>query len=78
MTIGLGDIVRLKQSFIPPSHDRHIYRFAIVVGLVSMPTSQDKYQIIVHLYDPNSGSTYVDDLGTEAMYSFGSDEVEKV
>ena len=33
-------------------------------------------QLVVYLYEPDSSTTYVDQLGVKALFSFDSDEVE--
>ena len=33
-------------------------------------------ELVVYLYEPDSSTTYVDQLGVKALFSFDSDEVE--
>ena len=33
-------------------------------------------QLVVYLYDPDSSTTYMDQFGVSALFSFDSDEVE--
>jgi hypothetical protein len=79
----IGDIVRLKRSFRPRPEEFKEYRFAIVVGLVQngiegteQPTSTETREILVYLYDPETSTTYTDELGMQAVFLFRLDEVE--
>ena len=42
-----------------------------------LPTYQSGFeQLVVYLYEPDSSTTYVDQFGVSALFSFDSDEVE--
>ncbi|MGJ3244463.1 MAG: hypothetical protein ACFE0I_00070 [Elainellaceae cyanobacterium] len=86
----LGELVRLKRSFQPTPDDRE-YEFGVVVGIVksnleNLQTSNiesdkvesDISEIVVHLYDPDTSTTYTDEVGTEVMYSFYPVEIESI
>ncbi|HHP7243459.1 MAG TPA: hypothetical protein ACFE0H_02105 [Elainellaceae cyanobacterium] len=86
----IGELVRLKYSF-QPEPDETEYQFGVVVGIVksnpealqapnieSDRVESDIKEIVVHLYDPDTSTTYTDEVGTEVMYSFYPDEIESV
>lgn len=86
----LGELVRLKRSF-QPTPDEKEYQFGVVVGIVKRNPEPPEYstiesdnieadvnEIVVHLYDPDTSTTYTDEVGTEVMYSFYSDEIESI
>lgn len=68
----VGDLVRIKQPFQPAS-SLQPYQFAIVVGVVS---EDSKVEILVHLFNPESSTVYMDESGAKAVYSFRPNEVE--
>ncbi|MGJ3250041.1 MAG: hypothetical protein ACFE0J_02755 [Elainellaceae cyanobacterium] len=90
VAMELGELVRLKRSF-QPTPDEKEYKFGVVVGIVrsnpetfqAPPIEIDKdeasiNEIVVHLYDPDTSTTYTDEVGTEVMYSFYPDEIEPI
>ena len=47
------------------------------VSLPAAQTHQQKFeQLVVYLYEPDSSTTYMDQFGDRALFSFDSDEVE--
>ncbi len=74
--MNIGEIVRLKRPF-KPTPDSPDYQFGLVVGIaqresdVSNPT-----EVVIHLYEPTSSTTYADEVGMQVMYSFSMDEIE--
>jgi len=68
-----GDRVRLKQLFKPSLSSTQAYQFGIVVDVVS---NFYNAEILVHLYDLSTGKVYIDETGTQALYSFRPDEIE--
>jgi hypothetical protein len=78
----IGDIVRLKKPFKPVIGNTQEYFFAVIAGLVRHNSSEveesDILEIIVYLYDPKSSQIYIDEFGTEAMYSIHPNEIEAI
>jgi len=70
-----GDRVRLKQLFKPSLSSVQAYRFGIVVDVLS---NFYNAEVLIHLYDPDTDSIYVDETGVQAIYSFQSEELEPV
>lgn len=70
--MNVGDLVRIKQSF-QPTRSLQPYQFAIIVGIVS---EDSKVEILVHLFNPENSTVYVDEAGCKAVYSFRPNEVE--
>lgn len=70
----IGDVVRLKHPFKPTSDSPQGYRFGIVAGLVFDDPQGDKpselAEILLHLYNPDTATIYVDQAGITAIYSF--------
>ena len=77
----LGEIVRLKYPFKPASGVSQEYSFGVVVGLVLDDSPEKKQpeltEIVLHLYDPDTSSIYVDEAGTPAIYSFYPNEISR-
>ncbi len=73
--INPGDVVRLLKPFRPDRYTFHEYTFAIVAGVVQghQPGLDG---LVVYLYEPDSSTTYVDQAGETALFSFDFDEVE--
>lgn len=87
-----GDLVRLLQPFRPERYCIKQYAFAIVAGVVTDGRSSNRQslldskqaagqqpeldELVVYLYEPDSSTTYVDQFGMQALFSFNSDEVE--
>ena len=76
-----GDLVRLKQLFIPSHRAYRGYRYALVVNIIW--TDDDALtprvaEILAHLCDSNRTLFYVDESGIQPIYSFYPDEVEPV
>jgi hypothetical protein len=76
----VGDLVRLKQSFKPVPDGLREYRFGVVAGLVFNKTLAGKHQqlaeVVLHLYEPETSSPYLDEFGVQVLYSFYPNEVE--
>jgi len=78
----IGDIVRLKYSFKPESDGLREYTYGIVIGLVQHESDNSETEersqpdeVIVQLYDPETLTTYTDELGTQPMFYFRIDEL---
>lgn len=70
-----GDRIRLKQLFRPSLMSTQSYRFGIVVDVISTFYNAE---VLVYLYDPNTETIYIDEAGTQAIYSFELDEIERL
>ena len=76
-----GDLVRLKQLFIPSHKAYRGYRYALIVSIIWIDdyTSMPKItEILVHLCERDRTLLYIDELGIQPIYSFYPDEVEPV
>lgn len=86
-----GDTVRLLQPFKPDRYCDQEYTFAIVVGIIKDGSVSRKNEqlweiaytpqseldeLVVYLYEPRSATTYIDQFGVKALFSFDSNEVE--
>ena len=75
----IGDVVRLKHPFKPASDLLQAYSFGIVAGLICDDLKDSKnpelVEIILNLYDPRTSTTYVDQAGAPAIYSFYPNEI---
>ena len=71
--VKVGDLVRLKQPFVPEILSLQVYDFGIVAGIVS---EESTAEVLLHLFDPKSSNFYRDETGIKAIYSFQLDEVE--
>ena len=83
LEIQPGDIVRLIQPFKPERFGSQDYAFGIVAGVVTDSNFHQSWdcqpgldELVVYLYDPDSATTYVDQFGVKAWFSFDFDEVE--
>lgn len=74
-----GEIVRLKRPF-RPTPDAPDYQFGIVVGTaqrdLGAAQTSEPVEIVLHLYEPQTSSMFIDEFGAPVMYSFDLDEVE--
>lgn len=68
-----GDRVRLKQLFKPSLNSTQAYHFGIIVDVLS---NFYNAEVLVYLYDPDTGNIYTDETGIQAIYSFQLDEIE--
>jgi hypothetical protein len=68
-----GDLVRLKQSFLPMHDSLHTYRFGQVVALVTVDA---RTAVLIYLCDRQGHSIYTDEKKQPVIYSFWSNEVE--
>ena len=75
----IGDIVRLKHPFKPIPDGFQEYRFGIVAGLICNDSknndNSELVEIILNLYDADRHTTYVDEAGAPAIYSFFPNEI---
>lgn len=69
----VGDLVRLKQPFIPAIAAFQVYHFGLVLEVVTEGSDTD---VLVHLFDPASCTIYTDESGFKAVYGFQLNEVE--
>ena len=70
-----GDRIRLKQLFKPSLVSTQSYHFGIVVDVISTFYNAE---VLVYLYDPNTETIYTDEAGTQAIYSFQLEEIERL
>jgi hypothetical protein len=77
-TMEVGDHVRLRKSFQPIAGGQ-TYTNAVIAGLVRDDSHLTQHstivEVIVHLYDPQTGSIYTDDAGEPVLYSFYLQEI---
>ncbi|HEY9737816.1 MAG TPA: hypothetical protein V6D06_16100 [Trichocoleus sp.] len=80
----VGDIIRLKQPFYPPSNGSLLsprpYQYGLVAALIhpnlDPGTALQAVEIVVNLYDPNTAEIYTDAAGVKALYIFYPDEID--
>lgn len=88
MSIKPGDIVHFRKPFKPELCSFREYTFGVVVGVVTDKStitpqllltpqySESVNELVVHLFEPSTSTTYVDQFGVKALFSFGRHEVE--
>jgi len=76
----IGDSVHLSQPFKPTVESGREYHFGIIAGLIpntlSAPDTRKITEILLYLYDPDTATTYTDNHGEQAMYSFSPEEID--
>jgi hypothetical protein len=71
--MGVGDLVRLKQSFRPTVNDLRAYDYGIVAGIVGDSSNPE---VLIHLYNLQSATVYTDTFNSEAIFSFRLEEID--
>ncbi len=76
-----GDLVRLKELFIPGPGAMRGYRYGVVAGILRRndgESSSEMTEILVQLCEGDRTQFYTDSWGVCPTYSFYPDEVEPV
>ncbi|MEB3212759.1 MAG: hypothetical protein VKL39_15470 [Leptolyngbyaceae bacterium] len=75
----VGDLIRLKQIFMPSASAKRGYRYATIFELIRTddadPTSPIT-EILAQLCEGDRSFPYTDTSGTQPIYSFYPDEIE--
>lgn len=76
-----GDLVRLKELFIPDSAAIRGYRYGVVTGILRRDdgnASSEVVEILVQLCEGDRTLPYTDRWGLRPTYSFYPNEVEPI
>jgi hypothetical protein len=76
----VGDLIRLKQLFIPTTKAIRGYRYAVVHSIIRLDeadSASEVIELLVKLCEGDRTLPYTDEWGTQPIYSFYLNEVER-
>lgn len=76
-----GDLVRLKETFIPDSMARQGYQYGVITGIIRQDDgnpSSEVAEVLVQLCEGDRTRVYTDQWGVQPTYSFYPDEIADV